>query len=292
MIAPKETLANIKAARAPEGQCETLMFLREGRERKAIGGLRTRPHFQKTNINRDPLITVITVVLNGEEHLEKTIRSVINQTYYNFEYLVIDGGSTDGTLEIIRKYEYAIDYWVSERDEGIYDAMNKGSSLAFGRWVNFLNAGDRYVAGALAHVKQTLDDKYLAMKYLVKTEDDEIRIERASVSYLSRHMLNHQGIFYNKKALFNQFDSGMRIASDFKHLVEYKLWRQLGYNDFLVVDYLGGGAATKRESILINWKERSACFKWHGMPVYEKFIYFLVAIIGIVTNYSKALAKQ
>nr|WP_263458985.1 glycosyltransferase family 2 protein [Bathymodiolus platifrons methanotrophic gill symbiont] len=87
----------------------------------------------------------MTVVFNGAEHLEQTINSVIGQTYDNVEYIIIDGGSTDNTLEIIKKYEGQIDYWVSEPDGGIYDAMNKGTGLATGEWVNFMNAGDWFM---------------------------------------------------------------------------------------------------------------------------------------------------
>jgi len=76
-----------------------------------------------------PLITVITVVLNRRDDLETTIRSVLDQTYDNIEYIVIDGGSSDGTLEVIRKYSRDIDRWVSEPDSGIYDAMNKGALM-------------------------------------------------------------------------------------------------------------------------------------------------------------------
>ncbi len=90
-----------------------------------------------------PLITVITVVYNGAKYLEDTIKSVINQTYPNVEYIIIDGGSTDGTIDIIKKYEDYIDYWVSEPDRGIYDAMNKGWSLANDdSRILFLGAGD------------------------------------------------------------------------------------------------------------------------------------------------------
>jgi len=90
-----------------------------------------------------PLITVITVVYNGDKYLEETILSVINQTYPNVEYIIIDGGSTDGTLDIIKKYEDYIDYWVSEKDKGIYDAMNKGWILVNkNSRILFLGAGD------------------------------------------------------------------------------------------------------------------------------------------------------
>jgi glycosyltransferase involved in cell wall biosynthesis len=95
------------------------------------GGLRTKGLFKATSPAK-PLITVITVVLNGERHLEQAIQSVIKQDYPHIEYVIIDGGSTDGTLDIIRKYEARIDYWVSEPDNGIYDAMNKGIALARG----------------------------------------------------------------------------------------------------------------------------------------------------------------
>jgi glycosyltransferase involved in cell wall biosynthesis len=90
------------------------------------------------------LITIITVVFNGVNHLETTIQSVINQDYRNIEYIIIDGGSTDGTIDIIERYQNRIDYWVSETDRGIYDAMNKGWTAAKDdSYILFLGAGDR-----------------------------------------------------------------------------------------------------------------------------------------------------
>lgn len=91
-----------------------------------------------------PKISVITVVFNGIKHIESTISSVIKQDYLDLEYIVIDGKSTDGTIEIIKKYESKINYWISEPDKGIYDAMNKGIDIATGDWVIFMNCGDLF----------------------------------------------------------------------------------------------------------------------------------------------------
>jgi len=91
-----------------------------------------------------PCVTVITVLRNGKNTIENTILSVINQTYSNIEYIIIDGASTDGTLDIIKKYEEKFDYWISEPDKGIYYAMNKGVDLATGEWVIFINSGDSF----------------------------------------------------------------------------------------------------------------------------------------------------
>jgi glycosyltransferase involved in cell wall biosynthesis len=85
-----------------------------------------------TNPEKTPLVSIVTPCLNSEKYLEQTIRSVINQTYRNIEYIVVDGGSTDGTPGIIRKYEDRITRWISEPDKGVYDAMNKGIALSSG----------------------------------------------------------------------------------------------------------------------------------------------------------------
>jgi len=126
-----------------EYKIEAKLFLSPTPERKGEGGLRIKGYYKKS-YEKKPLISVVTVVYNGEKHLEQTIKSVLDQGYDNIEYIIIDGGSTDGTLEIIKKYEDAIDYWVSESDGGIYDAMNKAISLATGEWINFMNSGDDF----------------------------------------------------------------------------------------------------------------------------------------------------
>lgn len=96
------------------------------------------------NNHGDPLVSIITVVYNGERYLADAIESVIIQGYYNIEYIVIDGGSNDATLDIIKRYEKYISYWVSEKDNGIYDAMNKGVNVARGDIVGFIHSDDYY----------------------------------------------------------------------------------------------------------------------------------------------------
>ena len=97
-------------------------------------------------MTNNPKISIITVVYNAVEVLEETIISVISQNYSNIEYIIIDGGSHDGTLQIIQKYKSQITHWITEPDKGIYDAMNKGINLATGIYINFMNAGDTFAS--------------------------------------------------------------------------------------------------------------------------------------------------
>jgi len=91
-----------------------------------------------------PIVTVITVVRNDIKGIEKTIQSVIQQSYPNIEYILIDGESTDGTVEVVKKFTKNISYFISEPDKGLYDAMNKGAKVATGEWIIFMNSGDRF----------------------------------------------------------------------------------------------------------------------------------------------------
>lgn len=132
----------------PVDGMQTLLKTPDSEQKIAEGGLRLQGLY-KTSSEDKPLITVVTVVFNGAVFLEETIKSVIEQTYDNVEYIIVDGGSTDGTLDIIHKYESAIDYWVSEPDQGMYDALSKGFKLSSGSLISYLNAGDLYGNHAL-----------------------------------------------------------------------------------------------------------------------------------------------
>lgn len=98
---------------------------------------------------KKPQVTVVTVCYNAVNEIERTMLSVLGQMYRDIEYIIIDGGSTDGTVDIIKKYANRLAFWVSEHDEGIYDAMNKGIRYATGEWINFMNSGDYFSSDAV-----------------------------------------------------------------------------------------------------------------------------------------------
>jgi glycosyltransferase involved in cell wall biosynthesis len=112
-------------------------------------------------MNKSLKISIITVCYNAEEYFEEAIESVLSQDYDNFEYIIIDGGSTDGTLDVIRKYEDRLAYWVSEPDRGLYDAMNKGIEKASGDIIGMINADDYYFPDAFKKVADAFEDKNL-----------------------------------------------------------------------------------------------------------------------------------
>jgi glycosyltransferase involved in cell wall biosynthesis len=107
-----------------------------------------------SNIKSKPIFSIITVVLNGEKFLRETIESVKNQSFKDYEYIIIDGGSTDKTLDIIKEYSEHIDFWISEKDLGLYDAFNKGILMAKGKYIGIINSDDIYTINALKIINQ------------------------------------------------------------------------------------------------------------------------------------------
>jgi glycosyltransferase involved in cell wall biosynthesis len=195
------------------------------------GGKRFEKPLDRSGL-RSPVFTVITVVLNSAQDLERTILSVINQSYGDVEYIIIDGGSSDGTLDILRKYEYAVDYWISERDKGIYDAFNKACHLITGQWTIFLGAGDVFHdIEVLAKIHETVqyvgtDTEIIHGKVsLTNNRNIPVKILNRPWTQMSdqwrggRPMLpHHQGVFHRKTILSSEdpFDASYRIAADSK----------------------------------------------------------------------------
>lgn len=165
-------------------------------------------------------ITVVTVVYNGGSVLEETIKSVISQDYPNLEYIIIDGGSKDNTLDIIKKYETNISFWLSEPDKGIYDAMNKAIDRSTGKWINFMNAGDNFYSNT--SVSEIFGAGIDYSEFAAVYGDAEYRLK--SLSYIrqgydcdSDHFMpfSHQAAFVRADiAKAKKFNLKYRIAAD------------------------------------------------------------------------------
>ena len=227
----------------PDAKFTSMLFLPPNPKRASEGGLRTKRYF-KQSLPDKPLITVITVVFNCAKTLEDTIKSVVNQTYDNVEYIIIDGGSTDGTVDIIRKYEEQIDYWVSEPDDGIYYAMNKGILLSKGSLIGILNAGDTYEPDSIRLLVKKYDQSHVSGIYygdgVYHHTDLGVKTSvKASVPRLIHSMsISHQSIFISEDIYrsYGLYDMKYRYAADYAYLLKLFL-------DGRTFVYVGGGIA-------------------------------------------------
>ena len=176
-------------------------------------------------------ITIITVCRNSEDFLAETIKSIINQTYKNIEYIVIDGASTDGTLDIINKYASHIHTWISEPDTGMYEAMNKGLNLATGNYILIINsddllADDDTIKNAVSMLGNERPDYFYGN--LIKFRDDQYKkVKLFSVSFkqllLSTHLTfaSHPCFFISNKLnrALGGYNSGYKNASDYDYVL-------------------------------------------------------------------------
>ena len=242
-----------------------------------------------------PLITVVTVVFNGQNYLEKTIQNVIDQTYPNVEYIVIDGGSIDDTINIIKKYENSIDYWLSESDSGIYDAMNKAIEIATGKWINFMNAGDTFFAPNTLEwlfnaAEEKLNADIIYGNVCVKYKDFAIVKSAGKLNQLWSGMkFCHQSTFvktsYHKIMKFNPNN---KIAADLEFFYRaYKSDVSFQYADFTISSVLTGGLSesNRLKTILAS---RDAVFNSGGGRL-VKLIYYLFFLDVLIRNFLKKI---
>lgn len=250
-----------------ESKLTSVFPMPKNENRNAEGGFRTKGYFKKPHDGK-PLISVVTVIYNGEKYFEETIESVINQTYDNVEYIIIDGGSTDGTLDIIRKYEDRIDYWISARDNGIYDAMNKGIDIATtGGWINFMNAGDRFFDSTiLLQISKGLSYDLIYGNHAVyKDNKNEFQLTDVKSYKDTRNIpFCHQSLFAKTELLkLNKFDTRYKIAADYhQYLVLKHLNATIKYVPVTICLYLDGGLSTiSREKIIYEYYEITKKYK-------------------------------
>lgn len=209
-----------------------------------------------------PVLSVITIVYNNVRDIERTMLSVLNQTYDAIEYIVVDGASNDGTLEVIKRYEDRIAKLISEKDKGIYDAMNKGLALATGDYVIFMNSGDEFYANdTVAKVFATAPDAdiYYGETEMVNDERESLGQRRHTVpdkfnwrSFKYGMSVSHQAI-YIKRVLTEPYDMRYQLSADIDWIIRAakkakKIVKVEGY----VAKYLVGGMskAKHKQSLL------------------------------------------
>ncbi len=213
-----------------------------------------------------PLFSIITVCLN-EPNLERTCESIVNQSYQNFEWLVIDGGSDEKTLRLFGKYKSRMSYFVSEQDNGIYHAMNKGILQAKGTYCNFMNAGDSfYTPDALENATKVLEGEpeidvlygnaLISQERLVRPE-----LKHELWEYLYYTTFPHQSTFIRSKCFkhYGLYDAKLKIASDYKYfLLLYKNECIFRYFDVTIsyMDQSGISSDPLNRNLLFNEREK------------------------------------
>jgi glycosyltransferase involved in cell wall biosynthesis len=257
------------------------------------GGLRLKGFLKKTTAIK-PLITIVTVVYNGADFLEETINSVVEQKYDNIEYIIVDGGSKDGTLDVIKKYEGFIDYWCSQPDSGIYDAMNKGIELSEGCWINFMNAGDvlynnKVISDIFPISIKATPDIVFGDVHVRSQEGVSVKNLRAfkftpfNLLLFGTRVVCHQSMFYCKKSI-------IKYSLDYSFKSELDQWLKLVRSgkralkvNLTVASYRLGGLGQKH--IERNSEEKDLVLKEHFgrlyvlnnlFPIIRRFSFWLI----------------
>ena len=196
--------------------------------------------------------SIITINYNNCEGLRRTIESVVNQTCRDFEYIIIDGGSTDGSVDVIKQYANQIDYWVSEPDKGIYNAMNKGVAVAKGEYCLFMNSGDcLYNNSVIGDVlSQGLDADVVCGDICFERNNICPNPESVTMRTFYKGTLYHQASFISTKMLKQTpYDEKLKSAADWKWLVQTLIYGEASYRHVpVVIAYFEGGGISENNN--------------------------------------------
>ena len=211
-------------------------------------------------------VSVITINFNNLSGLKRTIPSVLSQECNDYEYIVIDGGSTDGSKEYIASHQDGIDLWISEKDKGIYNAMNKGISLAHGEYCIFMNSGDHFFSScALENAIKELNGSDYCVGRTVVVEDDFVSLstppQNLTFDFIKENSLQHQSTFI-KTSLLKQYpyDENLKIIADWEQFFENWYFRKCSYkaiNTIISAYYMDGVSSINVE---LTKQERETVF--------------------------------
>ncbi len=241
--------------------------------------------------NQKSKISVITVCYNAESEIEKTILSVLNQNYNDIEYIIVDGKSKDKTIDVISRYRNKISKFISEKDDGLYDAMNKGIRIATGEWLCFMNAGDTFTNSyVLTNVFSEQIDSNVGVIY------GDVELDYSNYGKVIKRMDNlhgrnqaldicHQSTFTRASILKKmEYDTSFKIVADMNTF--YKIWKEgfaFVYKPICIASFeaLGGVSSIK---YINSFKERA---RVRGARWYNSIYWWN----GIVRAYTKTIQR-
>jgi len=202
-----------------------------------------RQLFQQSPQTNGPLVSVITVTKNAENCIERAIQSVLSQSYPNLEYIILDGASTDNTVEILKKYNDKIAYWKSEPDKGVYNAMNNAVNYARGEWLLFLGADDELFPGFSEMIETYIEEKN-AVYYGCSLWKNQVLGERFTGYRLAKENFCHQSMFYPRE-VFERYHYDEKYVIRADYVLNMQIWAdktfRFIYKPLLIAKYAAGG---------------------------------------------------
>ena len=235
------------------------------------------------------LFSIITITYNASQWLERTIQSIISQSYSHIEYIVIDGNSTDGTLDIIKKYQSSIARWISEPDEGLYDAMNKGLKLASGDYVWFINAGDTlYSENTVQEIVNMINGKnppdiIYGETAIVDTQGNPLGMRRLKApenltwkSFRMGMLVCHQS-FLVQRTIAEPYDLQYRFTGDYDWCIRNMRKAKIIFNTHLILSrFLEAGLSAENRKKSLKERYRIMCANYGKIQTQILHIWFAV----------------
>ncbi len=246
--------------------------------------------------------SIITINFNNKDGLRRTIISVIEQTWHDFEFIVIDGKSTDGSLSVIKEYENHIDYWVSESDKGVYNAMNKGIKQAHGVYLIFMNSGDTFYApSVLKSVIPYLNSDIIEGRLFKMTTQSYTKLpsHKPTMMLFYEGGLDHQACFIKRDLFKNTlYNENLKIAADWEFFLQKVVFENytLTFMPIVVASYEGGGISEDKEHELLHKAERTKILAKSLPPLiladYERFANKESPVIDLIPSFNKTYRLQ
>lgn len=242
---------------------------------------------------KKPTVSIITVVYNGVNTIERTILSILGQTYKNIEYIIIDGGSNDGTINMITSYSSVVTKWISEPDNGLYDAMNKGIKLSTGDYLWFINSGDEIASPNILEnifIKNDYADIYYGETIVVDNNGISLGSRRLKPpanltwkDFRNGMLVSHQSVIV-KKEISDLYDTSFRFSADFNWVLNALKKSSKTVNTQTVLSrFLDGGLTKKniipglkeRFKIMVNHFGLFTTLLWH-IPIGIRFTLYYI----------------